>query len=131
MKDNEKLLILKKAFDFTKWLYQHTEKFPRSHRFSIAVKMENLILEFIQDIQRANMRQKKLPLLISADEKLNHLRTLFRLSFEMQFINLQSYNYGAAQSVEIGKMLGGWIRQQRSAVGDMKKQEAESNPMPA
>ena len=113
MKDNQKLLILKKAIDFARWLLNHTVKFPKSHRFSVAVKLENLILDFIEAIEIANMRKNKLPLLISADEKLSHFKTLFRLSYELQFINLKSYEFGARQSVELGKMLGGWIKQQR------------------
>ena len=113
MKDNQKLLILKKAIDFAKWLFNHTVKFPKSHRFSVAVKLENLILDFIEAIEIANMRKNKLPLLISADEKLTHFKTLFRLSYELQFVNLKSYEFGSLQSVELGKMLGGWIKQQR------------------
>ena len=113
MKHHEKLMILKKAMDFAKWLYNHTNKFPKSHRFSVAVKLENIILDFIEAIETANMRKNKLPLLIKADEKLTHLKTLFRLSYEMRFVNVKSYQFGANQSVELGKMLGGWIRQQR------------------
>ena len=37
MDDKQKLLILKKAMDFAKWLFNHTVKFPKSHRFSVAV----------------------------------------------------------------------------------------------
>lgn len=113
MKNNERLLILKKAIDFAKWLFNHTGKFPKSHRFSVAVKLENLILEFIEAVEIANMRKNKLSLLNKADEKLTHLKTLFRLSYEMRFINLKSYEYGANQSVELGRMLGGWIKQQQ------------------
>ena len=113
MKQYEKLLILKKALDFAKWLFKHTNKFPKSHRFSVAVKLENLMLDFIESVEIANMRKNKLPLLGSADEKLTHFKTLFRLSYELEFINLRSYEYGARQSVELGRMLEGWIKQQR------------------
>ena len=37
-----------------------------------------------------------------------------RLSYEMQFINVKSYEYGANELVEIGKMLGKWLKQQKS-----------------
>jgi len=120
METNQKLLILKKGLDFARWLFNHTGKFPKSHRFSVAVRLENLILEFIEKIEIANMRQHKIPLLIAADEKLTHFKTLFRLSYEMRFIKLQSYEYGAAQSVELGRMLGGWIKQQRATASNVK-----------
>ena len=47
MAEQQKLLIVKKALDFEKWLLNHTNKFPRSHRFSVAAKLENLILDFL------------------------------------------------------------------------------------
>lgn len=113
MKEMEKLLIFKRLFEFSKWLLHHTNKFPKSHRFSVAVKLENSVLEMIELITQANMSQKKMNFLISADEKLLFLKIMMRLSYEMEFINLKSYEYGAKELVEIGKMLGGWMKQQK------------------
>ena len=42
----ENLLIVKKGYDFCKWLLQHTGKYPKSYRFSVASKLENAMLEF-------------------------------------------------------------------------------------
>ena len=54
------MLIVKKAFDFSKWLLHHTGKFPKSFRFSIAVRLENVVLEFTELVAVANMRSNKL-----------------------------------------------------------------------
>ncbi len=32
------MLFIKKGYDFSKWLLQHTGKFPKSYRFSVAAK---------------------------------------------------------------------------------------------
>ena len=104
------MLIVKKAFDFSKWLLNHTGKFPKSFRFSIAVRLENSVLEFTELVAVANMRSSKLQGLHEADEVLTRLRLLFRMSFEMKFINLASYEFGSQQIAELGKMLGGWIK---------------------
>ena len=62
MPQNDKeMLITKKGCDFCKWLFKHTGKFPKSHRFSIAAKLENHILNFIELTTVANMRRNKLP----------------------------------------------------------------------
>jgi hypothetical protein len=90
----QEFLVIKRGYDFSKWLLHHTGKFPKSYRFSVAAKMENAILEFVQATTVANMRRDKLPLLRQADESLARLRLLFRLSYEMRFINLQSYEHG-------------------------------------
>ena len=82
----QELIIFKKSYDFSKWLFNHTNKFPKSHRFSVAVKLENGILELLRQITIANHRQKKLPLLHNADEELidqEHPRFARAVSFEV------------------------------------------------
>jgi len=91
---------------------RHTNKFPKSHRFSVAVKMENAMLEFLRCITVANHRQQKLPLLKAGDEELISLRIYFRLSHDLRFISTKSYEHGIKQIEEIGRMLGGWIKSQ-------------------
>jgi len=104
------MLIVKKSYDFAKWLLRHTGKFPKSYRFSVAVRMENTILSFTELVAVANMRTSRVQLLRQADEELTRLRLLVRLSFDMQFLNLKSYEYASRQIAELGRMLGGWIK---------------------
>jgi len=106
----QEFLVIKRGYDFSKWLLHHTGKFPKSYRFSVAAKMENAVLEFIEMTTVANLRRDKLPLLKVADEALARLRLLFRLSYEMRFINLTSYEHGSKQINELGRLLGGWIK---------------------
>jgi four helix bundle protein len=108
----KELIIFKKTYDFSKWLLKRTNKFPKSHRFSVAVKMENCMLEFLRKITVANHRQKKIPLLKEADEELIAIRIYLRLSHDLEFITTKSYGYAIRQLEEIGKMLGGWIKSQ-------------------
>lgn len=56
-------LVIKRGYDFSKWLLQHTGKFPKSYRFSVGAKLENGILSFIEMTTVANMRKEKIPLL--------------------------------------------------------------------
>ena len=107
---SEELLVIKRAYDFAKWLFGHTGKFPKSHRFSLAVRLETAILDFIEHATVANVRRDKLPLLKQADEALSRLRILFRFSYDMRFVNTNSYECGSSQLNELGKLLGGWIK---------------------
>ena len=104
------MLIVKKSYDFSKWLLNHTGKFPKSYRFSVAVRIENAVLEFTELVAVANMRTSKRSMLHEADEILTRLRLLVRMSFDMKFINMNSYEYASCQIAELGKMLGGWIK---------------------
>jgi len=62
--------IIKKSYDFCKWLMEHTDKFPKSRRFSMAVRLENTFLDVVENVSLANLRRQRLPLLHAADEKL-------------------------------------------------------------
>ncbi len=106
------LVIFKKAYDFSQWLLQHTRKFPKSHRFSVAVRLENAMLEFLRQISVANRRKQKLPTLHAADEELMTLKIYLRLSHDSKFISTKSYEYAVRQTEEIGRLLGGWIKSQ-------------------
>ncbi len=44
------MLIVKKAYDFSKWMLSFTGKFPKCFRFSIAVRLENAVLEFTERV---------------------------------------------------------------------------------
>ena len=120
----EEMLVIKRGYDILKWLLNHTGKFPKSYRFSVAAKMENAILDFIELTSVANMRNDKLPLLKRADEALARVRLLLRLSYEMRLINIKSYEYGSSRLVELGRLLGGWIKNPTSN----KKMSKEKSP---
>ena len=97
----QELIIFQKAYEFSKWLFNHTNKFPKSHRFSLAVKLENGILDFIRLISIANHRKTKFNLLRAADDELLSLRILIRLSQDMEFFSVSSYEYAAKQLDEL------------------------------
>jgi len=113
----EEFKLIQKSYDFCNWLMGHTNKFPKSHRFSIAARLENHFLEFLEHLVVANYRTVKLPLLQAADEQLVKIRLLVRLSHANKFINTGSYEFAANHLDEIGRMLGGWIKQQSGQKG--------------
>lgn len=55
-------------------------------------------------------REQKMPILQKASIKLDLLKILLRISFETACIDSKKYQRLAAYLVEIGKMLGGWIK---------------------
>lgn len=110
---NEELIIFTKSYDFGLWLFKHTQKFPKSCRFSIAVKLETDMVETLEKILAANRRKNKLPLLLEIDEKLEGIRILTRFSKDMGILPFNSYEYAIKNLEEIGRLLGGWIKQQK------------------
>ncbi|MFH1824529.1 MAG: diversity-generating retroelement protein Avd [Candidatus Firestonebacteria bacterium] len=107
------LIIFTKTYDFILWMMNHTMKFPKSSRFSISARIENKLLDFMEMILIANRQRDKLEKLYYADGILEQVRILFRLSKDMKFISLNSYEYAVKELTEIGKLLGAWIKQQK------------------
>jgi hypothetical protein len=105
-------LVIQRSLDFSAWLMAHTQKYPKSLRFSLAVRTENRVLELIELAVIANHRRDKLALLVRADEALASLRILVRLGHTMRVLPVNSYEYACRELDEIGKLLGGWMRQQ-------------------
>lgn len=97
-------------YDFTLWMTGHTAKFPKSQRFSFAVRIENIMLEIMSLMIAANRMQKKTDLIKTIDVELEKLRLLVRISKDLKFINLNSYEYAVKCLIEIGKILGGWLK---------------------
>lgn len=51
---NSDLTIIAKTYDFILWAFNHTEKFPKSSRFSLSVRLELLVMELLEKITIAN-----------------------------------------------------------------------------
>lgn len=92
------------------WLYGMVNKFPKSQRFVLGQHIENTALAILTSIIQANGEQEKLKTLKIISTRLDLLRTLIRLSKDLQFISIKQYMFAAERINEIGKMLGGWIR---------------------
>jgi len=103
-----KLKVFQKMYDFTIWMTNHTTKYPKSQRFSFAVRIENLMLEILSLIIVANKKRNKTEYIKEIDIKLEELRILIRISKDLKLINLKSYKYAVLKLEEIGKLLGGW-----------------------
>ena len=69
-------------------------------------------MDILEGILTANRKRDKEQYLSKIDEELEKLRILIRLSKDMRFLNIQSYEYAVRQMEEIGRLLGGWIKQQ-------------------
>lgn len=110
---NSDLTIIAKTYDFILWAFNHTEKFPKSSRFSLSVKIEQKLLDMICLFEIAGRKSNKAALLAQADDILAELKILFRLSKDRKHLALNSYEYAARSMDEIGRLLGGWLKQQK------------------
>ncbi|MBW2345684.1 MAG: diversity-generating retroelement protein Avd [Deltaproteobacteria bacterium] len=103
-----------KTYDLLKWAIPHLKKLPRDQRFLLGDRIEGHLLDILELLLSANYSREKLDFLKKANLKIELLRFLFRLSFDMKYLSKNRYEYASVHLDEVGKMVGGWIRQQRS-----------------
>ncbi len=94
------------------WLLPKVDKFPKAHRFTVTQRMMDAALD-CQDAVFAAQRQRgkdRLCSLQAADAALNRLRLYLRLAHHWAWLNDGQYEHISKLVAEIGRMLGGWIK---------------------
>jgi hypothetical protein len=90
---------------------EHTAKFPKSQRFVMARRIEEAALNFYDCLLSAVKRDtSKKEIMSQASFELERLKHYLRLSKDMGLFSLKQYEYSSAAIVEIGKLLGGWMK---------------------
>lgn len=108
--------IFRKTYDLYKKVYEIRKQVPKQDRFTLWQKLENTLLMLIEYILHASSlyKEEKLPTLERASSKLNVLRILVRLAYDIKSIDNKKYTALQQDIDEIGRMLGGWIRSTKS-----------------
>ncbi len=91
------------------WLLRCTEKFPRSQRFRLGMRIEDAAFGFQEAIQAA-VRKRSGKYLADADVHLALLRRRLRLARELEFLSIGQYEHVARMTTELGRLLGAWMK---------------------
>lgn len=108
------LPIFVKWTNFLKWLLHTTEKFPKKARFTFSDRLNNMALSVVEELVEARYSSSKKLVLKSANLRLEKLRILLRISYESRFLSHDAYKHGMYSINEVGRMLGGWVKQQEA-----------------
>lgn len=113
MQKHEELPIFSRWIQFLEWLLPTTEKFPKRVRFTFADRINSLALDIVEDLVEARYSRNKQVILQRINLRLEKLRVLLRLCHKLKYLSHQSYELSARSLNEIGRMLGGWMKQQK------------------
>lgn len=108
----DELPIFVKWMDFVEWLLVTTGKFPKTARFSFAQRIEGLALDVVEDLVEARYSRDKQAILKRANLRLEKMRVLLRLSHKLHYLSTTGYEHTAKSLTEVGRMLGGWMKEQ-------------------
>ena len=84
--------------------------FPKDQRFLLADRIECILLDILEMLIEAVYSKNKRELLIKVNLKLDVLRFMMRIAKDMQYVNIKAYDFFCQSSIEIGRMVGGWIK---------------------
>lgn len=112
-------MILTRVFDLLEWLVPKGESFPRVFRPTVTARLLGAALDLPELLLDAQARRgpARRELLARADATLNKLRLYLRLAHQGHWLSAGQYEHVSRMVAEIGRLLGGWIRQS-SASGD-------------
>ncbi len=95
------------------WIIPQLDKFPRLRRYTLGERIENGLLEVLDELITAAYSRDKRDGLRRANQRLNLVRHLWRLGFTLKAVSSRGYEHGAGQMLSLGRQIGGWAQAAR------------------
>ena len=109
------LLVLARWEEFATWLLSRTTRWPKSARFTITQRIENHVLDIIEELVVARYQRSGRRLRLErVNLVLERIRYLFRLALGAGACPRRVFESAMRNLDEVGRMLHGW----RSALGE-------------
>jgi len=110
----QELKVIADFYDFALWLTRHIEKFPRHHRYSLGLHMEQQLYLILRSLLRAKYTKDRTATLSEVNLDLETLRFLVRMAKDLAILPVKSHSHAAQVLLEIGAQVGGWARSSRA-----------------
>ncbi len=111
---SSEMIILTRTYDLLRWLLPKSERFPKVYRSTVTQRLMAAVLDFQEALLTAQAYQDKIRVrhLRAADAHLSKVRLYLRLIHEWGWLSLGQYEHVSRMVSEIGRLLGGWIKQE-------------------
>ena len=109
---HDKFILHKKTYELLIWIYPIINRIPKSHRLVLGRKLEEIGLDLLLTIIKANKARGKnrLQLQLQYSEHLDTLRILIRLTKDLKMMSIKQYTLTAKRINELGRMLSVWMK---------------------
>jgi hypothetical protein len=110
---SSEMVIFTRTFDLLHWLLPKSERFPKIYRATVTQRLMAAALDFQEALLAAQQYEDKIQLrhLRQADVCLDKVRLYLRLVYQWQWLTKGQYEHVSRMVAEIGRLLGGWIKQ--------------------
>lgn len=108
------LAVQQKVYDMMEFAYPVLDGFPKSQKFSFAQDLKKSMDQVLKLVITVNKKYAKLSTLEKLDVEVAALKVYVRMSYDLGYLRGETkYLTWAEYLVEIGKMVGGWIKAER------------------
>ena len=101
-------LALHAHYRFILWLVPAVARFPRSQKFLLGDRIQSLALDVLEALIEATYTHQRDRLLARANLGIEKLRFLFRLAWDLQYLDARRYEFAARALDETGRKIGAW-----------------------
>jgi hypothetical protein len=110
----EGLPVYKSVYDLLLSLFERVRHFPKDFQYTLGERIKNEIIALTEMIYHANVSEdvpEKLKQLRNLCAKVETLRLLLRICYDLRLYNLEAYVRFNEQVEDISKQLNGWRKQ--------------------
>ena len=104
------LTIYKKLENFLTWIYPVLSRLPRSEKYTLGKRIEEILLQILEGLITANYQINKVETLAKLRVQLELLQVLIRISKNIGVISRKQYELSSRAINELKRMLLGWMR---------------------
>ena len=119
-KKQSDLLVITKTRDLANYVFTITHKSPKEYRFSIVSRMQNYVLDAVENLYRANAVQLTSQTIMNREHYQREAMTAFRLlgtvaqiGSEQGAITAHQLEQIAMQVSDCEHLLGAWVNSDR------------------
>lgn len=118
----DELIVIDRTYELVRWFLGRLAKFPRSHRYGLGQRIESRLFDVLERLVQAKYadRQTKRHMLETVNLDLEVVRMFCRLAHELAILPHKSHEHASREINEIGRMVGGWLKQQRRPTSSSK-----------
>lgn len=113
----EDLPVIQKHYDLCVAGVQQVSRFPKSYKFTLGDRIQGHLLEILELLIEARYTKDRLDPLRRANLALEKTRYLMRMATDVGVLPGRSLEHLSRQMIEVGCMIGGWMRSARKADG--------------
>ena len=109
----DQMIIFTRCYDLLAWLMPKAEAFPRAFRFTVTQRLMDAALDAQEALLEAQSQREagRIAALRRADAALARLKLYLRLAHHWRWLNAGQYEHVSGLVAEIGRLLGGWLKQ--------------------